>query len=104
VSAVESFYHLAAAHDYSRAWALADPTFRNQLGGYSEFAAGQAADRSITFDSARVVSEAPSAATVAITTTSVRQSGTQHCAGTVELRPSSSPGTWLLHLIHISCS
>jgi hypothetical protein len=99
---VESFYHLAAAHQYSQAWALADPAFQNQLGGYSSFQAGQSGDRSITFDAARVVSQSGSAATVAVQTTSVRDSGTQHCRGTVEL--SATSGKWLLHQIQISCS
>ena len=104
VSATESFYHLAAAHDYSQAWALADPAFQNQLGGYQSFASGQAADRSITFDSASVVSQTPSSATVSVQTTSVRQSGTQHCTGTVDLRSAAGGGAWLLHQIHINCS
>jgi hypothetical protein len=103
VSAVESFYHLAAAHNYAAAWALADPAFRNQLGGYQSFQAGQAQDRSITFDSAQVTSQSGTSATVAVRTTSVRSNGTQHCAGTVELRPGTSAGQWLLHQIHITC-
>jgi hypothetical protein len=103
VSAVESFYSASAAHEYGTAWALADPTFRNQLGGYDSFTAGQAADRSITFDAARVVSQSPTAATVAVQTTSVRTTGTQQCAGTVQLVNSGSGG-WLLHLIDINCA
>jgi hypothetical protein len=104
VSAVESFYHLAAAHDYSQAWLLADPTFQGQLGGYSSFVGGQEGDRSITFDAAQVLSQTPSAATVSVRTTSVRNDGTQHCTGTVDLVTTSSGGDWLLHQIHISCS
>jgi serine/threonine protein kinase len=104
ISAVESFYHLAAAHSYSQAWALADPTFQSQLGGYSSFVAGQSGDRSITFDSARVLTQTASAARVGVTTTSVRTNGTQHCGGTVELVLDGSNGTWLLHLIHINCT
>ncbi len=103
VSAVESFYHLAAEHRYADAWGLADPTFQSQLGGYASFAAGQSGDRSISFSSARVLSDAGSAATVAVQTTSVRDTGTQQCAGTVDLRAGTG-GTWLLHLIHITCS
>jgi hypothetical protein len=61
----------------------------------------QAADRSITFESARVLSQTASAATVAVTTTSVRTNSTQHCGWTVDLH---AGGTWLLHLIHITCS
>jgi hypothetical protein len=52
VAAIESFYHQAAAHQFSNAWASADPAFRNQLGGYASFQSGQAADRSITFNHA----------------------------------------------------
>jgi hypothetical protein len=102
VATTESFYHLAAAHQYSSAWALADPAFRAQLNGYPSFESGQQGDRSIAFDSARVVSQSPSTATVAVRTTSVRTDGTQHCAGTVDLVRGGSAG-WLLHQIHINC-
>jgi hypothetical protein len=101
---VESFYHLAAAHSYAAAWALADPTFRNQLGGYQSFQSGQAGDRSITFNSAKVTGQSTTSATVAVTTTSVRTDGTKHCAGTVDLQRASPSAGWLLHLIHINCA
>jgi serine/threonine protein kinase len=103
VGAVESFYRLAAAHRYGEAWALADPAFRAQLGGYRGFQAGQANDRSITFNSARVASQTSSASTVAVRTTSVQSTGTSHCTGTVDLVPGAS-GRWMLHQIHINCS
>jgi hypothetical protein len=101
VSAVESFYELAAAHRYSQAWALADPAFRSQLDGYDNFKSSQAGDRQITFNSSRVVAQSPTMAAVAIKTTSVRDNGTQHCAGTVDLVRGSSG--WLLHHIDINC-
>jgi hypothetical protein len=104
VSAVESFYHLAAAHRYAEAWALADPAMQSQLGGYQTFQADQAADRSITFTAARTVSRTASSARVAVTTTSVRSNGTQHCAGTVDLVPGGGAGHWQLHQIGINCS
>lgn len=100
-SAVEAFYGAAAAHHYPAAWALADPTLRAQLEGYRNFEAGQAGDRSITFNSARVTSQSSRAATVAIQTTSVRNDGTSHCAGTVDLVPVG--GQWRLHLVNINC-
>jgi hypothetical protein len=99
---VESFYELAAAHRYAQAWALADPTFRSQLGGYQSFEGGQRGDRSIIFDSAQVTSASPGAAVVAVRTTSIRVGGTQHCSGTVDVVRSG--GSWLLHLIDINCS
>lgn len=102
VNAVESFYHLAAAHQYGAAWALADPAFRNQLGGYQSFAAGQSGDRSITFNGANVTSQTGNTATVYIRTTSVRDNGTQHCAGPVNLVHGSSG--WLLDRISINCT
>ena len=104
VSAVQTFYELSASHQYSQAWALADPTMQNQLGGYPSFQSGQAGDRSITFTSARTLNQSGSAATVAITTTSVRNDGTHHCGGTVDLTGGGSPGRWLLHMIHINCT
>jgi hypothetical protein len=104
VAAVEAFYELAAAHRYSQAWALADPTFRNQLQGYDSFQAGQADDRSITFDSAQVTQQSGDAATVYVRTTSVRTNGTQHCAGTVELITGGQSSPWLLHTISINCT
>jgi len=101
VSAVESFYHLAAAHQYASAWALADPAFRNQLGGYQSFQNGQSGDRSITFNSASVTNQSGNAATVYVRTTSVRDTGTQHCSGPVNLIRGSSG--WLLDQISIQC-
>ncbi len=103
VAAVESFYELAAARRYSDAWALADPAFRAQLGGYRSFEAGQAKDRSITFDSAQVTSHAGNASTVAVRTTSVQSDGTRHCSGTVDVVPGAA-GHWLVHQIAITCS
>jgi serine/threonine-protein kinase len=104
VGAVEAFYGAAAAHHYAAAWALADPTLRAQLLDYPSFAAGQAGDRSITFNSAKVVSQSSQFATVAVQTTSVRDNGTQHCSGTVDLVPGGAGGGWRLHLLHINCT
>ncbi len=103
VGAVESFYQLAAARRYPEAWALADPAFRAQLGGYRSFQAGQANDRSITFNSARVVSQTPTSSTVSVSTTSVQSDGTHHCSGPVDL-VSGGAGRWLVHQIHINCT
>ena len=103
VRAVEAFYHAAATHNYAGAWALADLTLRAQLQGYQSFAAGQAGDRSITFDSAKTIRQSSSGATVAVQTTSVRENGTKHCTGTVDLVPAGD-GQWHLHLLHINCA
>lgn len=103
-AAVETFYKLAAAHRYSEAWALADPTFRSQLEGYASFQAGQAADRSITFSAARLTQQRSGVATVYVQTTSVRTTGTQHCAGTVQLVSGGRAAAWLLHRIAINCT
>jgi hypothetical protein len=102
VGAVESFYHLAAAHQYSAAWALADPNFRNQLGGYGSFQSGQAGDRSITFNSTNVTNQSADSATVYVRTTSVRTTGTQHCYGPVNVVRNGSG--WLLDHIDINCA
>ena len=102
ISAVESFYTLAAAHRYAAAWTLADPAFRAQLAGYDSFQATFADDRSITFDAAHLVSRSSATATVAVRTTSVRARGTQRCVGSVQL-VSTASDSWLLHLIAISC-
>ncbi len=101
---VESFYHLAAAHQYASAWALADPAFRAQLGGYASFESGQAGDRSITFASASVLNESATSGTVYVRTTSVRDNGTQHCYGPVRLVRSGGSGSWLLDHIDIQCA
>jgi hypothetical protein len=103
IATVESFYRLAAARRYSEAWALADPTFRAQLGGYRDFQAGQAHDRSITFDSAHVGSQAGNSATLTVSTTSVQSDRTRHCSGTVDLVQGTA-GHWLMHQIDINCS
>jgi hypothetical protein len=101
---VKSFYGSAASHQYANAWALADPTFRQQLEGYDSFQAQQAGDQSIVFNDARLVNASSDSASVAVATTSTRNDGTKHCAGTVDLRRPSSSGGWLLHLIHINCT
>lgn len=102
VGAVETFYHLAAAHQYSKAWSLADPNFQQQLGGYQSFEAGQAEDRSITFNKATVTNQTTSWATVAVQTTSSRTNGTQSCTGNVDLVKSGA--SWQLDQIGINCS
>lgn len=102
MGAVESFYQLAAARRYPEAWALADPAFRAQLGGYRSFQAGQANDRSITFNSAQVDKQTATSSTVSVRTTSVQTDGTRHCSGTVDL-VSGVAGGWLLHQIAINC-
>lgn len=63
-----------------------------------------APDRSIIFDSANVVNRSPGSAAVAVHTTSIQDSGTQDCSGTVNLvrGGTGSPG-WLLDHIQISC-
>lgn len=101
---VQSFYHLAAAHRYGEAWALADPTFRTQLDGYAAFQSELAADRSITFDAARILRQTATTATVYVQTTSVRTTGTEHCSGTVQLVRGGTSGGWLLHMISINCT
>jgi eukaryotic-like serine/threonine-protein kinase len=101
VEAVESFYHLAAAHQYARAWSLADPNFRQQLEGYQSFQMGQADDRSITFNKAAVTSQTASAATVSVETTSRRSDGTEICAGNVDLVKNGA--SWQLDQIGINC-
>ena len=102
IAAVESFYGLSAAHNYDGAWALADPAFRAQLGGYDSFQAGQSGDVSIRFNSAQVLRQTGDSATVSISTTSVRQDGSHLCGGTVDLNLVSR--SWLLHQIHINCT
>lgn len=99
-----SFYTLAAGHHYAQAWALTDPAFQSQLGGYPSFQSTFAGDRSITVNSLRTLSRSATAATVAITTTSVRTDGTQHCSGTVSLSPAGAHGGWLMHHIQIGCA
>jgi serine/threonine-protein kinase len=100
--AVQTFYARAAAHDYAGAWALADPAFRTQLEGFASFAAGQSQVQKITFREALTTAQTQQTATVAVQTTSVLVSKTQHCQGTVQLARSSG-GTWLLDQISINC-
>jgi hypothetical protein len=102
-AAVESFYHLAAAHQFTAAWALADPAFRQQLQGLSGLEGTMAHVRSVTFDSIGVASQSANSAVVSVRTTSVQDSGTQHCSGTVNLVRGSS-SSWLLDRIAISCA
>jgi hypothetical protein len=99
---VQAFYGAAARHDYAAAWALADPAFRNQLQGFGSFAAGQSVVRQVTFDRVVTTSRSPAAATVAIQTTAVLTTGTQHCQGPVQVLRTPAGG-WMLHQISITC-
>jgi hypothetical protein len=56
----------------------------------------------ITFREALTTAQTQQTATVAVQTTSVLVSKTQHCQGTVQLARSSG-GTWLLDQISINC-
>jgi eukaryotic-like serine/threonine-protein kinase len=103
-AATASFYNLAAAHEFPQAWALADPTFQSQLGGYQSFQQGFATVRRIIFHADQVVSQSASSATVTVRTTSIHDAGAQQCAGTVNLVPGGGSGGWLLHTISIQCS
>jgi serine/threonine protein kinase len=105
IDAVEAFYHLAASHQYAAAWALADPSFRQQLEGYGGLAATMAAERAIIFNAADVVDQSPNSATVLVKTTSLQADGTQSCDGTVNVLKagSDSPG-WVLDHIAINCA
>jgi hypothetical protein len=101
VTAVESFYHLAAGHQYGPAWALADSAFRSQLGGYDSFVSGQSGDRKIIFTRAQVISQGSGSATVGVRTISIRNDGTHRCSGTVNVVQAGSG--WLLDQISINC-
>jgi 6-phosphogluconolactonase (cycloisomerase 2 family) len=104
VAVTEGFYTLAAAHQYTEAWALADTAFRAQLLGYQNFETLMGGVRSITFDQAHVVTRSSTTAIIAIDTTSSGADDTQHCGGTVSLRRRQPSAQWLLHQIHINCS
>ncbi|HEU0317026.1 MAG TPA: hypothetical protein VFR49_06835, partial [Solirubrobacteraceae bacterium] len=101
--AVETFYGFAARHRYADAWALADPAFRAQLGDFPSFAAQQSHVRTLTFQRAVATPAGPNAATVSVATTPVLDTGTRHCAGTVQVVRSAGGG-WLLHQISINCA
>ena len=104
-STVESFYRLAASHQYAAAWALADPAFRQQMQGYSGLEGTMSQTRSITFDGVDVVNQSPNSAIVSVRTTSVRTGGTQNCSGTVDLlRAGSGTPSWQLDHIDIACA
>jgi len=102
VSALESFYGLAARHNYSAAWNLADASMRSQVAGYSSFSSQQSAVHSITFNRASVLSSNGSQATVSLATTPVLDRGTQHCQGTAGLIKAASG--WVMDHIAVSCT
>jgi len=102
-AAVEQFYTDAAAHQYPEAWALADQSLRNELGGYAGFQNLMSSVRSITFHRAAALpGSTSSTATVALQTTSVQTDRTQQCTGTA--RTVRAGGGWLVDGVSISCS
>ena len=102
-AAVERFYTDAAAHRYPDAWALADQSLRNELGGYAAFQNQMSSVRSITFHRADASPGSDSdTATVALQTTSVQTDRTQQCNGTA--RTVRAGDAWLVDGISIRCS
>jgi hypothetical protein len=98
-----SFYGNAAAHRFDKAWALAGPGLRSQLGGYDTFRSQFESVRSISFDSATTTRETANAATVSIATTAVHTNHTEHCRGNVSLER-ATPDPWRIARIGIACS
>jgi hypothetical protein len=81
-----------------------DPAFRQQLEGYQGLEATMAAERAIIFNAADLVDQSPNSAVVSVRTTSVQDSGSQSCSGTVNLlRAGSAAPGWVLDHIAISC-
>jgi eukaryotic-like serine/threonine-protein kinase len=102
-AAVERFYTDAAAHRYPEAWALADQSLRNELGGYAGFQNLMSSVRSITFHRAAALPGSDSStSTVALQTTSVQTDRTQQCTGTA--RTVRAGGGWLVDGVSINCS
>ena len=102
VAAVEQFYLRAARHDYPNAWALAAPSFRQQLQGYDSFRATFADVLAIRFQTVQLITSSGGTATVAIRTISQQTSRTEQCAGTVMTR-AAAPNNWLISQISIQC-
>jgi len=100
--AVQAFYTRAAAHRFDAAWSLATPAFKSQLNGFAAFQSQFSPVRSITFQRARTSSQAGDRATVAVRTTSVQTTRTEHCQGPVDLVRGASG--WQVEQIHVACS
>ena len=101
-AAVEQFYLRAARHDYPNAWALAAPSYQQQLQGYDSFRATFANVRSIHFQNIKTVSQTGSTATVAVSTVSYQTTQTQYCSGTVSTQAAAA-NSWQISQISIQC-
>jgi len=99
---VTSFYERAAAGDYARAWALAGPGFREQIGTFEGFRQEQSTLESIDFEQADAVSQSSESAQVAIRTVATHTDGVDRCQGTLSLAR-GGPSGWLLDRAAISC-
>lgn len=99
---MEQFYLRAARHDYPGAWALAAPSYREQLQGYDSFRATFANVLAIQFEELRTISSSGGTATVAVRSVSQQTDRTQHCAGTVTTQ-ATGPGNWQIGQISIQC-
>ena len=102
VAAVEQFYLRAARHDYPDAWALAAPSYRQELQGYDSFRATFADVVAIHFRDAHVVGADGGNATVAISSVSQHTNRTEQCAGTV-MTHAVAPDDWQITQINIHC-
>lgn len=102
IAAVEQFYLRAARHDYPDAWALAAPSYRQQLQGYDGFRATFAEVVAIRFQDVKIIASTGGTATVAIHTLSQHTNRTEQCAGAV-MTQAAAPDNWLISQISIQC-
>jgi hypothetical protein len=80
-AAVQDFYELAAADDYSGAWQLASPSFRSELGGFAAFRDQQSTLESIRFTSLDTTSQSAESAEVSFSTIASHTDYTDVCTG-----------------------
>jgi hypothetical protein len=100
---VKAFYDRAAADDYTGAWALAAPSFRQQLGGFDSFQRTMSTLESIDFKRDETFGESGDTAGVSIETVAHHRNRVDHCQGTLGLTRAGAGG-WLISGASISCS
>jgi eukaryotic-like serine/threonine-protein kinase len=100
--AVTSFYETSASGDPAGAWALATPSFRQQLGGFAAFKQQQSTLESIEFETVETMAEGEDTATVELSSVATHSDGVDRCEGTLNL-VTGGEGGWLIDGADIAC-
>jgi hypothetical protein len=99
---VEDFYTLAAKDDFEKAWELAGPGVREQLGGYDTFVATLDSLEKIEFPELQTTLQTGDSATVQLQSVATHSDRVDRCSGSAEL--TGGGGSWKIERLNVDCN